>query len=89
MIHKDRTYSRGEGLLVYIRNEINYKHRQDFEAPADETTENIWLELMLSNRSLLIAQVYRPPKLELKFAQNWLARDEIMDLIVNYTTIIS
>ena len=33
---------------------------------------------MLSNRSLLIAQVYRPPNLELKFAQNWL--DHIIDI---------
>ena len=71
MICKDRTYSRG-GLLVYIRNEINYKHKQDLEAPAAETTEIIWLELMLSNRCLLIAQVYRRPKLQLKFPQNWL-----------------
>ena len=79
-----RTYGRGgllvykEDFLVYIRNEINYKHRQDLEAPADEKTKIIWLELMLSNRSLLIAQVYRPPKLELKFAQNWL--DDIIDI---------
>ena len=68
-IREDRTYSRGGGLFVYIRNEINYKHRQDLEAPADETTEIVWVELMISNKSLLIAQVYRPPKLELKFAQ--------------------
>ena len=84
MICKDRTYSRG-GLLVYIRNEIiNYKHRQDLEAPADQTTEMIWLELMLSNRSLLIAQVYRPPKLQLKFAPNWLDHIE-NSLQVAYT----
>ena len=71
-IRKDREYSRGGGLTVYIRNEIHCKRRQDLEVLADETTEIIWVELTLSNKSLLIAQVYRPPRPEQTFTLKWL-----------------
>ena len=41
-----------------------------------KTTEMLWLELYLPNRTLLIAQVYRPPRSEHIFTQNWLDRVE-------------
>ena len=71
-ICKDRKHSRGGGLIVYIRNEIHYERREDLEVLADETTEIIWVELKLSNTSLLIAQVYRAPRPEQTFTLKWL-----------------
>ena len=65
-IRKDRKHSRGGGLIVYIRNEIHYERRED------ETTEIIWVELKLSNKSLLIAQVYRAPRAEQTLTLKWL-----------------
>jgi len=72
-IRKDRKYGKGGGLIVYIKNQIHYKRRQDLEALADvTTTEVIWVELKLPNKSLLIAQVYRPPRPEQTFTRQWL-----------------
>jgi len=72
MIRKDRKYSAGGGIIVYIKNGINYKHRQDLESQADQTIEVLWLELHLSSKTILVAQVYRPPKLDNLFTTNWL-----------------
>ena len=41
-IRKDRNINNGGGLLIYIKNNIFYRHRPDLES-AD--VENIWVEI--------------------------------------------
>ena len=72
IIWKDRVYCKGGGLILYIKDGITYKCRRDLESQTDKTIEIIWLELKLANKSLLIAQVYRPPSFDNILIQNWL-----------------
>ena len=59
---KDRSYSAGGGLLLYIANGLNYKRRVDLEGKCLDTVETIWMELRLTSKPILVCLVYRPPK---------------------------
>lgn len=61
MIRKDRKYSGGGGIIVYLKDGISYKHRPDLEV-GHQTIEALWLELNFANKSFLLAQIYRPPR---------------------------
>ena len=58
-LRKDRLNKEGGGILVYYRNELNLKRRDDLE---HDLIEIMWLEVcpFKSNRSLLLAGLYRP-----------------------------
>ena len=61
-IRKDRSVTKdksGEGLILYFRNNINCKHRPEFEI---SNVEHIWGEITLpKSKSFLICSAYRPP----------------------------
>lgn len=59
IVRKDRN-RRGGGVLLYIRNGIEYKERNDLEHPDIEAT---WIELstLLNKQKTLVAVYYRPP----------------------------
>ena len=56
---KDRQKQSGGGLLIFIKNEINYKRRLDLESTDIET---VWLEFKFPFKSsILTCFTYRPP----------------------------
>ena len=59
IVRKDRN-RHGGGVLIYIRNGINFKERQDLEHPDVETT---WIEVekLLCKAPTLLGAYYRPP----------------------------
>ena len=65
----------GGELLIYVRKGLDFKHRKDLETP---TAEVIWLELHLSNKSILLGVIYRPPYDNSNAAHTWLAGMEDM-----------
>ena len=46
------------GVLVYVKESLNYKRRQDLELPGIEC---IWIELILQHKHVLFGLFYRPP----------------------------
>ena len=71
-VRKDRLNKKGGGLLMYIREGISYKRREDFEG----LTETICIEIKYSNRSILLTSVYRSPNNDSDAIQHWLSNME-------------
>ena len=47
------------GVLIYIRDQLNYVRRHDLES---NEIESIWIEIKLKNStSFLVSSVHRPP----------------------------
>ena len=61
MVRRDRQHRDGGGILVYIKDGIHFKRRADLEKRNDCLIEAIWIEIKLPNKSLLVAEIYRPP----------------------------
>ena len=61
LVRRDRNYGAGGGIILYIKDGLNFKRREDLESQNDNQIEAIWVELKLSNKSLLVCQAYRPP----------------------------
>lgn len=61
---KDRLINNGGGLLVYVKNSICCKRRQDLE---DNYCENIWLEVQSLRKRFLIGLFYRPPNSTIEY----------------------
>ena len=57
-VRYDRTGRIGGGVVVYIRDNISFKRRQDLEI---NPLEAVWVEVSLKNKTILIGSVYRPP----------------------------
>ena len=58
-IRKDRHGDNHGGVIVYVKEQINYVRRQDLEIL---NVECIWLELRLcNNKKVLLGTFYRPP----------------------------
>ena len=55
---KDRLHKRGGGILMYIRNGLNFQRRQDLE---EKSIEMNCVETKCSNKSILLSTIYRPP----------------------------
>ena len=68
-LRKDRSFTidkSGGGLILYFRNNINCKHRPEFEISKIET---IWTEISLPNsKPFLLCTTYRPPDAK----SNWI-----------------
>ena len=68
-LRKDRSVTidkSGGGLILYFRNNINCKHRPEFEISKIET---IWTEISLPNsKPFLLCTTYRPPDAK----SNWI-----------------
>ena len=56
-LRKDRHDNYG-GLILYIKDSIPYKRRQDLEI---QGLESLWVELKLKNKLVLFGLFYRPP----------------------------
>ena len=57
-VRYDVTGRIGGGVVVYIRDNISFKRRQDLEV---NTLEAVWVEVSLKSKTILIGGVYRPP----------------------------
>ena len=67
-IRKDRNINNGGGLIIYIKNNICYKHRPDLES---DNLENIWVEIRSLKNEYLIGLFYRPPNASVHFWDNF------------------
>ena len=72
MVRKDRSYSIGGGLVLYIKENIEYKRRVDLEDNLCFTVETIWVELKLTCKPILLCLAYRPPKYNSTFTNQWI-----------------
>lgn len=69
---RDRALRAGDGIMVYIFNNISYKSRNNFEISNIET---IWLALKIKNSKLIYyCSAYRPPSAPVCWAED-LARE--------------
>ena len=58
-IRRDRDNRKGGGIVVYIKDNIPFKHRLDLNTCS---LESVWIEIMFPNaKSFLINFIYRPP----------------------------
>jgi hypothetical protein len=73
MIRKDRKYSTGGGLIIYMKDWLDFELREDLECKNDSKFEIIWVELLFANKSLLLALIYRPPRADnvVKWLELW------------------
>ena len=83
-IRKDRNINNGGGLMVYIKNDIFYKHRPDLE---NAELENIWLEIRSLKNKYLLCHFYRPLNATSDFWEKFdntieKAAEENIDLII-------
>ena len=60
LYRKDRKEKKGGGIMMFVNEKLWSKHRTELET---EDVEALWTEIrpFKSQRSLLIAGVYRPP----------------------------
>ena len=60
-LRKDRTDKNGGGVVIYIKNTINFKNRPDINS--DDMLEMIWIEIVTngSDPNVLLSCTYRPP----------------------------
>ena len=58
LIRKDRELNNGGGFIMYIKNKIHFKRRDDLE---NNHTENIWVEVQSLKNKFLLRLFYRPP----------------------------
>ena len=72
MVRKDRSYSIGGRLVLYIKENIEYKRRVDLEDNLCFTVETIWVELKLTCKPILLCLAYRPPKYNSTFTNQWI-----------------
>ena len=72
IIRKDRNFKRGGGVLMYIKDSINFKERNNINT--NDTIEIIWSEIITKGNSpnTLIACVYRPPNADKEYFENML-----------------
>ena len=55
---KDRIHNNYGGIIIYVKENIACKWRQDLE---NNQIESIWVELTLEAKSILLGLFYRPP----------------------------
>ena len=62
---KDNYNNSGGGLIIYVKNGINARRREDLES---HTIPCLRLEISLTNsKSFLVGNMYRPPDSKVKF----------------------
>ena len=75
LVTKDRTHKQGGGLIMYVRRGLDFKRRKDLET---NSIEVIWLELLLSNKPILLCSIHRPPNDDSHLIHDWLTHMEDM-----------
>ena len=64
---KDRPGEPGGGVMIYVKNGIYYKRRNDLEIRG---VECIWIELIHNRKSILFGLFYRPPEANSQYFSN-------------------
>ena len=73
---KDNCSNGGGGLIVYVRNSINARRREDLET---HDIPCLWLEISPTNgRSFLVGNLYRPPNATVEFCDRF---EDFIDVI--------
>ena len=73
---KDNYSNGGGGLIVYVRNSINARRREDLET---HDIPCLWLEISPTNgRSFLVGNLYRPPNSTVEFCDRF---EDFIDVI--------
>ena len=62
LLEKNRKKVHGDGVAVYLKDNISWKSRLDLES---EEIENIWIEVLISkSKTFMVGIVYRPQGLQ-------------------------
>jgi hypothetical protein len=61
VVFRTREGMRGGGVGIYIRNGLSFKERKDLENYSQKTFENLSLEILYPNHSIIISNIYRSP----------------------------
>ena len=64
---KDRPGDPHGGVMIYVKNGIFYKRRNDLEIRG---IESIWIELIQNHKSILFWLFYRPPNADSQYFLN-------------------
>ena len=81
VVRKDRICSGGGGILIYVKQHLNYRWILGSEEP---NIEDIFIELQFSNRNILVGFIYRPPNNNLVNYSEWLIiMDNLLDKVNN------
>ena len=81
VVRKDRICSGGGGILIYVKQYLNYRRIPELELPIIEA---IFIELQFSNGNILVGFIYRPPNNNLVNYSEWLIiMDNLLDKINN------
>ena len=72
-IRKEREINNGGGLIIYIKNNIFFKRRDDLE---NNSIENIWIEVQSLRNKFLLGLFYRPPNASTEY---WDAFEDIIE----------
>ena len=76
---RDRVGKMGGGVVVFVKDHINCKHRPDLQIG---NLECIWLEIKIKNKKYLYGTFNIPPNSNL---QTWDELDQSIDLALNNT----
>lgn len=81
LFRKDRNQSKGGGVGVFVRNDIDVSRRYDLEI---DDIEGIWLEITLpKSRAFLVGTFYRPPNSSNHHNKDFMKKmDNILELAV-------
>ena len=72
-IRKDREINNGGGLIIYVKNNIFFKRRDDLET---NSIENIRIEVQSLRNKVLLGLFYRPPNATTDY---WDAFEDIIE----------
>ena len=64
---KDRPEDPHGGVIIYVKDGIHYKRRDDLEVRG---IESIWIELIHNRKSILYGVFYRPPESDSQYLSN-------------------
>lgn len=80
-IHKSRDNKSGGGVGLFIRNDTNYKLRNDLSIRDSQTIESIFIEIIRPNKkNAIIGVLYRPPSSNFQVFMN-----EVNELMAKFT----
>ena len=75
---KDNVSNGGGGIIVYVRDHINAKRREDLET---NDISCLWLEISPENgKSFLVGNMYRPPDSKIEYNDRF---EDFIDTILN------
>ena len=62
-VYSDRSHGKGEGVGIYIHNQLKFKLRPDLHIRG---SEDIFIEIINSkSKNIIVGTIYRPPNNEI------------------------